>query len=158
MDIPPPSVASTPRRQHQTHTGRVADLNLARERAEWIETVDLPTKFSALQIIQDFYEYMTRQFPHFSIKALCSDNGGEFRSAAIENWTKSLDVKRQFSVAYSPQQNGVTERIDRTIREKATCQLLTAHLPEAWWKESVGTILKRRFRRCERMQKRFKRS
>ena len=43
------------------------------------------------------------------IKCLQSDNGGEFTSGEFGSFYEECGIKRQFSVARTPQQNGVVE-------------------------------------------------
>ncbi len=52
-------------------------------------------------------------------KVLRSDNGGEFVSKKFDAFLAECGIQRQTSVPYSPQQNGVTERANRTIMECA---------------------------------------
>jgi transposase InsO family protein len=44
------------------------------------------------------------------IKCLRSDNGGEFTSKEFMDFCIKHGIKRQFSIARTPQQNGVVER------------------------------------------------
>jgi transposase InsO family protein len=50
------------------------------------------------------------------IKCLRSDNGGEFTSKEFMDYYNSHGIKRKFFVARTPQQNGVVERKNRTVR------------------------------------------
>jgi transposase InsO family protein len=49
------------------------------------------------------------------IKCLRSDNGGDFTSKEFMDYYSSHGIKRQFSVARTPQQNGFIERKNRTV-------------------------------------------
>ena len=44
------------------------------------------------------------------IRVLRSDNGGEYESHQFEDFCKEVGIKRQLTVPYNPQQNGVVER------------------------------------------------
>uniref|UniRef100_A0A2N9HC61 Integrase catalytic domain-containing protein n=1 Tax=Fagus sylvatica TaxID=28930 RepID=A0A2N9HC61_FAGSY len=46
-------------------------------------------------------------------------------------------IKRHFTVRKTPQQNGVAERLNRTITETARCLRLNAELPKIFWAEAV---------------------
>ncbi|GJS95462.1 putative ribonuclease H-like domain-containing protein [Tanacetum coccineum] len=50
-----------------------------------------------------------------------------------------LGIKREFSVARTPQQNGVTERKNRTPIEAARTMLADSKLPTTFWAEAVNT-------------------
>jgi transposase InsO family protein len=47
------------------------------------------------------------------------DNGGELNSKEFMDYCSRHGIKRQFSVARTPQQNGVVERKNKTIQEMA---------------------------------------
>ncbi|GKE12269.1 putative ribonuclease H-like domain-containing protein [Tanacetum coccineum] len=48
-------------------------------------------------------------------------------------------IKREFSVARTPQQNGVAERKNRTLIEAARTMLVDSKLPTTFWAEVVNT-------------------
>lgn len=75
------------------------------------------------------------------IKILRTDNGGEYLSSNFSNFLKSAGIKRQLTAPYTPQQNGVAERANRTVVEMARCMLLDASLPEFLWGEAVNTAV-----------------
>ena len=47
-------------------------------------------------------------------------------------------VKRHFTVRRTPQQNGMAERLNRTIGEIARCIRLNAGLPKVLWAEAIN--------------------
>jgi transposase InsO family protein len=53
------------------------------------------------------------------IKCLRSDNGGEFTSKEFMYYCSNHGIKRQFSIARTPQQNGVVERKNMIVQEMA---------------------------------------
>jgi transposase InsO family protein len=65
------------------------------------------------------YKEMVENEMDSKIKCLRSDNGGEFTSKEFMDYYNSHVIKRQFSVARTPQQNGVVERKNMTIQEMA---------------------------------------
>ncbi|MCI30598.1 retrovirus-related pol polyprotein from transposon tnt 1-94, partial [Trifolium medium] len=48
-------------------------------------------------------------------------------------------IKRHRTVAGTPQQNGLAERMNRTLLERVRCMLLGAGLPKSFWGEAVTT-------------------
>ncbi|GJX73588.1 uncharacterized mitochondrial protein-like protein [Tanacetum coccineum] len=57
----------------------------------------------------------------------------------IENLVDHKGILRQFSVARTPQQNGVAERRNRTLIEAARTMLADSKLPTTFWAEAVNT-------------------
>ncbi|GJU15292.1 retrovirus-related pol polyprotein from transposon TNT 1-94 [Tanacetum coccineum] len=49
------------------------------------------------------------------IKCLRTDNGGEYTSDEFDTFCRQEGIKRQFTTTYNPQQNGVAERMNRTL-------------------------------------------
>ncbi|GJX82802.1 ribonuclease H-like domain-containing protein [Tanacetum coccineum] len=48
-------------------------------------------------------------------------------------------IKREYSIARTPQQNGVAERKNRTLIEAARTMLADSLLPIQFWAEAVNT-------------------
>nr|GEV13928.1 hypothetical protein [Tanacetum cinerariifolium] len=67
------------------------------------------------------------------------DNGGEFQNKEMNDFCSQKRIKREFSNAKTPQQNGVAERRNRTLIEAARTMLVDAKLPVAFWAEAVNT-------------------
>ena len=63
------------------------------------------------------YKEMVENEMDSKIKCLRSNNGGEFTSKEFMDYCDSHGIKRQFSVARTPQQNGVIERKNITVQE-----------------------------------------
>ncbi|WVZ90003.1 LOW QUALITY PROTEIN: hypothetical protein U9M48_036341 [Paspalum notatum var. saurae] len=71
--------------------------------------------------------------------AIRSDNGGEFRYSRFENFCCDLGLEHQFSSPYTPPQNGVVERKNRTLVEMARTMLDEHRTPRRFWAEAVNT-------------------
>jgi transposase InsO family protein len=52
-----------------------------------------------------------------------TDNGREFCGNEFEELCKTCGITRQKTTPYTPQQNGVAERMNMTLMEKARCML-----------------------------------
>ena len=57
------------------------------------------------------------------IKTLRTDNGLEYCGKDFSRFLAENGIKREYSTPYTPQQNGVAERINRTLVEMAGCML-----------------------------------
>jgi hypothetical protein len=72
---------------------------------------------------------------------LRTDNGGEFCSQQMESYLKAAGITHQKSNPYTPEQNGLCERFNRTIVERAKCLLFEAELDKSFWAEAVNTAV-----------------
>ncbi|KAG7558728.1 Integrase catalytic core [Arabidopsis thaliana x Arabidopsis arenosa] len=73
------------------------------------------------------------------IKRLRTDNGLEFCSSEFNQLYKDEGVARHHTVRDTPQQNGVAERMNQTLLERARCMLSNAGLEKRFWAEAVNT-------------------
>nr|GEX42776.1 ribonuclease H-like domain-containing protein [Tanacetum cinerariifolium] len=73
------------------------------------------------------------------VKIIRCDNGGEFRNKEMNDFCSQKGIKRKFSNARTPQQNGVAERRNRTLIEAARTMLADAKLSFTFWAEAVNT-------------------
>jgi hypothetical protein len=74
-----------------------------------------------------------------AIRAIRNDYGSEFRNSHFETFCHDLGLEHQFSSAYTPPQNGVVERKDRTLCEMARTMLDEHRTPRRFWAEVVNT-------------------
>jgi hypothetical protein len=72
------------------------------------------------------------------IEVLRTDNGGEFYGNEFEELCKKCGIARQNTTPYTPQQNGVAKRMNKTLMEKARCMLSSVGLGQEFWAKAVG--------------------
>jgi transposase InsO family protein len=106
--------------------------------SRYTETAMLRSRADVLQAFKD-YKRKVENFTGRKIKKLRTDNGREYLSKNFENFLKEEGISRQLSVEYTPQQNGVAERANRTLVEMARCMMLQGNLPDSLWAEAVNT-------------------
>jgi hypothetical protein len=87
------------------------------------------------------YKKMVENEMDSKIKCLISDNGGEFTSKEFMDFCSKHGIKRQFSIARTPQHNGVIERNSRTIQEVARTMLMDSKLKNVFWTHVVHTTV-----------------
>ncbi|KAG8481222.1 hypothetical protein CXB51_025972 [Gossypium anomalum] len=91
--------------------------------------------FSAFKSWKIMIEKQTRE----QIKYLRTDNGLELYYDEFNRLCKLEGIMRHLTVRYTPHQNGVAERMNRTIMEKVRCMLSNANLPKSFWAEAAST-------------------
>ena len=73
------------------------------------------------------------------IKVIRSDRGGEYESAAFSDFCAQNGIVHQTTAPYTPQQNGVAERKNRTLKEMINSMLNSSGLPHNLWGEALLT-------------------
>jgi hypothetical protein len=73
------------------------------------------------------------------IKKIRSDNGTKFKNSQIEGFLEDEGIKHEFSSPYTPQQNGVVERKNRTLLDMARTMLDEYKTPCRFWAEAINT-------------------
>lgn len=73
------------------------------------------------------------------IKIWRTDRGGEFVSNAFDSYLAEQGIRHETSVAYTPQQNGLAEKKQQDIMNKARCMLQHAGLPNEYWFDAAET-------------------
>lgn len=71
------------------------------------------------------------------IKRLRSDNGTEFVNVGMKSICAEAGIVHETTIPYTPQQNGVAERMNRTLVERARCMLSDADFEKSLWAEGI---------------------
>jgi transposase InsO family protein len=87
------------------------------------------------------YKEMVENEMYSKIKCLRSDNGGEFTSKEFMDYCRSPGIKRQFSIARTPQQNGVVERKSMTVPEMDRTMIMDSKLTDIFWTRTMHTTI-----------------
>jgi transposase InsO family protein len=91
-------------------------------------------------VTEAFKEYVSnlRSETGRLIHTLRADNGGEFIAASLKTWLSEKAIRLETSAPHSPEQNGVSERANRTIVEAGRFLLHAKHLPMELWGEAIS--------------------
>jgi hypothetical protein len=76
-----------------------------------------------------------------SIKILRSDQAGEYKSGDFNKYCKDNGIVQQFTVPHTSQQNGVTEKKNRTLVECARSMMKGKNLSNVFWVEAINTAV-----------------
>ncbi len=87
------------------------------------------------------YKALVENQTGMKIKTLRSDKGGEFVSKKFDDFLHECGIERQTSAPYTPQQNRVAERANRTIMECARSMIRAQGLDLEFWAEAVNTAI-----------------
>ncbi|POW03335.1 hypothetical protein PSTT_11167 [Puccinia striiformis] len=97
-------------------------------------------KSEAFECFKKYYQLVTVNQSR-PIQNLVTDGGGEFNSNEFKAFLSSKGVSVHISAPYTPQQNPVAERGNRTTTEKARALLKQARLPHQFWGYAVDTAV-----------------
>ena len=73
-------------------------------------------------------------------KSIRSDEGREYINNELKRYLNGEGIRVQYTVAYTPERNGVAERKNRTLIEMARCMLIDAGMDKKYWGEAVNTV------------------
>jgi transposase InsO family protein len=94
----------------------------------------LQEKSQTQETLKGFLRQAQNKFG-LSIKKIRSDNGTEFKNSQIEGFLEEEGIKHEFSSPYTPQQNGIVERKNRTLLDMARTMLDEYKTPDQFWVE-----------------------
>lgn len=91
------------------------------------------------EVLKCFKQYEAMASAHFDKKISClrTDNGTEYYNTEFIDFCNENGINMVSTVPYTPQQNGVSERMNRTIMDKARTMLHEANLSKEFWGEAV---------------------
>jgi transposase InsO family protein len=81
---------------------------------------------------------LNNEHPNY-LKAICSDNGTDFRNASFDQFYLEHSVDQLFSALRVPQQNRVMERKNCTLVEMARMMLDEHRTPTRFWTDAIST-------------------
>nr|GEY92835.1 putative ribonuclease H-like domain-containing protein [Tanacetum cinerariifolium] len=98
----------------------------------------LATKDETITILKTFITGIENQI-NLKVKIIKSDNGTEFKNQDLNQFFGMKGIKREFSVAGTPQHNRIAETKNRTLIEAIRTMLVDSLLPISLWAEAVIT-------------------
>lgn len=95
------------------------------------------------EVVDKFIEFqrLVENQTNKTIKVLRTDNGTEYCNKRLFDHLQSRGVHHQTTAPYTPEQNGLAERMNRSIVEKARCMMFDANLNTKFWAEAVTTAV-----------------
>lgn len=98
----------------------------------------LSQKSEVEQKLKEYVEMVKNKFGRKPV-IIRSNRGGEYTGKAVKKYLASQGISIQYTAPYTPEQNGVSERKNRTLIEMSRCLLTEAELPNTFWAEAVLT-------------------
>ena len=92
----------------------------------------MKTKNETFGKFQEFKALVENQTSR-KIRSLRLDNGGEYTFGEFDDLCRKAKIKRELTVPDNPQQNGVTERKNKTVCEASRAMMCGQYLPALLW-------------------------
>ena len=95
------------------------------------------------EVFEKFCDYVAfvENFTGKKVKRIRSDNGGEYTGVEFNDYCRKRGIVKEHTIPYTPAQNGVSERLNRTIMENVRAMLYQSALPLYLWAEAVHTVV-----------------
>lgn len=72
------------------------------------------------------------------VKCLRLDNGGEYSDKDFKDYCAENEIRMEKTIPGTPQQNGVAERMNRTMNERARSMRIHAGFPNMFWADAIN--------------------
>lgn len=73
----------------------------------------------------------------WKVRALRSDRGGEFVNDALARKLFEHGIRHELTTTYTPQLNGVAERVNRALMDRAMCMVLQSNHGKMFWSDDI---------------------
>jgi transposase InsO family protein len=123
-----------------THGGKKYFFLMVDDYSRYMWVVFLRSKDEAFEAFKKL-KAATEMEHKLKVRALWIDRGGEFTSNEFNDYCEKISIKRFLTAPYTPQQNGVIERRNRTVVDTARSLLKSKNMPGAFWGEAVTTAV-----------------
>lgn len=106
---------------------------ISRERLGYTRYREKNEVFEKFKMFQSSIERMTET----KVEALRTDQGLEFQNKDFEGYLTKQGIKIERTSTYTPQQNGIAERFNRSILEKVRAMLFDSGMSAGHWAEAL---------------------
>ena len=104
-------------------------------RYSWVYPI-VDKKASTIEKVFDTWIRDAENKAGTKVKYFRTDGGGEYEKELKEH-LRTLGITHETTAPYSPQQNGVSERLNRTLNEMVRAMLLEANMPDCFWPDAI---------------------
>jgi transposase InsO family protein len=98
----------------------------------------LQYKGETQEVLKKFFRRSQNEFDA-KVKKIRSDNATEFKNTQVEDFLHKEGIQHEFLAPYTPQQNGVAKRKNRTLIEMTRTMLDEYKTSDRFWAEVINT-------------------
>ena len=121
-----------------THSGKQYFLSIVDDYSRCVWTYLLTAKSECLEQFK-IWKIQVENQTDLKVKNLRTDNGLEFINSEFNKLCEENGITRHRTVVRTPEQNGVAERMNRTLLNKIRCLLFSSGLEKPFWGEALAT-------------------
>jgi transposase InsO family protein len=88
----------------------------------FVNAIEDKTNGTVLVVFKKYYNWIANHL-HVSVKRLHTDNGGEYVNDFMKEYVDSKGIEHTSTAPYQPQNNGIAERVNRTLLGKVRAML-----------------------------------
>src|SRR5277367_3591051 len=121
----------------QALNGARYNVVIVDDNSRHLTSKQIKTKADTSIRLQNYLTYIEQQFG-FKPKSVWFDQGKEFLNKKFIEWCADKGIKIETTAPYSPSQNGVAERFNRTIVELARAMIIARDVPKNLWHEAIN--------------------
>lgn len=110
------------------------------DHSNWTVEYAMRTKSETFEYFKKFHK-IAEAHTGRKLKVLRTDNGGEYLSNDFRAYLSNHGIKHQLTVAYTPQQNGVAERMNRTLMSLVRAIMHHRGVEKRFWAEALSTAV-----------------
>jgi transposase InsO family protein len=115
------------------------DLIIVNDYSHFTWVFLLQDKSETQEVLKKFLRRAQNEFDA-KVKKISSDNGTEFKNTQVEDFLDEEGIKHEFLAPYTPQQNGVAKRKNRTLIEMTRTMLDEYKTSDWFWAEAIHTV------------------
>ena len=108
------------------------------DHSNWVVVFTMRNKSEAFAKYK-LYEQFAQTHTGREVKVLRTDRGGEYLSTQFKSYLDSNGTQHQLTAAYTPEQNGVAERLNRTLIDLVRSMLSHKQVSKRFWAEALAT-------------------
>ena len=102
--------------------------------------IPIVSKSDAASNLIEFIKFHQKKFKR-EVKTIRTDRGKEFINNELKTFCEENGITHETTVGYSPQQNGIVERMNRTVFDTVRLLLNSSNAPHKLWAETMCTSI-----------------
>ena len=123
-----------------SHGGSRYFVTFIDDYSNWTTVYMMKKKSETLNCFMKYHKMAETQ-TGLKLKVIRTDNGGEYLSNAFKSYLEHHGIIHQTTITYTPQQNGVAERMNRTLVDLVRSMLHTKEMDKKFWAEALQTAV-----------------